>query len=38
MSEFGPTDSPSLSKRRKLDDRGLPLSVSMDSLGDVLSL
>ena len=34
MSEFGPTDSLSSSKRRKLDDRGLPPSVSTDSLDD----
>ena len=31
MSEFKTTDSPSLSKHRKLDDRGLPPNVSMDS-------
>ena len=38
MSEFGPTDSLPSSKRRKLDDRGLPPSVSTDSLDDILSL
>ena len=38
MSEFGSTNNPSSSKHRKLDDRGLPLSVSTDSLTDVLSL
>nr|POE53761.1 hypothetical protein CFP56_23301 [Quercus suber] len=38
MSEFGSTNSPSSSKRRKLDECGLPRSVSTDSLNDVLSL
>ena len=38
MNEFGSTNSPLSSKRRKLDDRGLPQSVSIDSLVDVLSL
>ena len=38
MSEFGPTDSLPSSKRRKLDNRGLPPSVSTDSLDDILSL
>ena len=38
MSEFGPTDSLPSAKRRKLDDRGLPPSVSTDSLDDILSL
>ena len=38
MSEFGSTNSPSSSKHRKLDDRGLPRSISIDSLDDVLSL
>ena len=38
MSEFGSTKSLSSSKRRKLDDKGLPPSVSTDLLDDVLSL
>ena len=38
MSKFGPTDSPPSSKHRKLDDRGLPPSLSTDSLDNVLSL
>lgn len=38
MSEFGSTKSPSSSKRRKLDDKGLPPSVSTNLLDDVLSL
>ena len=38
MSEFGSTKSPSSSKRRKLDDKGLPPSVSTNLLNDVLSL
>ena len=38
MSEFGPIDSLPLYKHRKLDDKKLPLSVSIDLLDDVLSL
>nr|POE97689.1 hypothetical protein CFP56_06502 [Quercus suber] len=38
MSEFGSTNIPLSSKHRKLDDRGLSRSVSIDSLDDVLSL
>lgn len=38
MSQFGPTNSPPSSKRRKLDDRGLPPSVRTNSLNDILSL
>lgn len=38
MSEYGSTSIPSSSKRRKRDNRGLPPSVSIDSIDDVLSL
>ena len=38
MSESRSSSSPPSSKRRKLDNRGLPPSVSIDSLNDVLSL
>jgi len=38
MGEFGSTRSPPSSKHRKLDDKRLPPSVSIDSLDDVLSL